>query len=260
MYIQNYEYYLRVKGTDEILRARPFGINDVEQVVKFAKKITMSPDNYKRLLGIGCTEEFSKTGALLETTEEEIAEVARDDRYFKLGIWDRADRLVAFMIVQLEDFDDFLVHSEDFSFRSGFEHNWDFWSSIKRLGGMTYKGDIGVSHDINFPKMFSILFYLGMSEMIKLGKTHCVTEVFRLTACTDCDGRHLLDITNERSFNAQTIAAAAYYVADYRLKQKNIADGVVVEYNAKILEYDFAKTVAKCKDVLLASDIEIKTY
>lgn len=257
--LQNGMNNYTVEYQDRCLTARSLIIEDITKIYALSKSVTINSENYRRILGIGCEADFRKTGALLETSKDELMEaVLHPESYISFGIWESDDEPVAFLVAQTEDIDNLLSSKEDFSFLKGYEDRWERWQHNKQEHRNLYKGGLAVRADSDFPKLFFVLYYIALSEALDMGYTNVITEVFSITEYYENSAWHKLDIYNERSFNAQVFGGKSEYVADGMIKEKNISESVKLHYYAKILDYDLVKTVSAAKKVIKDYGITIE--
>ena len=257
--LQNRINIYTAKYQDRCLTARPLVIEDISKIYALSQSVTINSENYRRILGIGCEADFRKTGALLETSKDELMEaVLHPESYISFGVWESDDKPVAFLVAQTEDVDNLLSSKDDFSFLKGYEDRWEKWQNNKREHRNLYKGDIAVRADSDFPKLFFVLYYTALREAIDKGYTNVITEVFSIAEYYENSAWHKLDIYNERSFNAQVFGGKSEYVADGMIKEKSISESVKLRYYAKILDYDLVKTVSAAEKVIKDYGITIE--
>ncbi len=255
---EDYGFEYVIDASDKELFARPFHKDDMAAVVEYAKSITINPDNYRTYLGIGCAPTFRKTGALLETSEEELREIAgRPDQYFSLGLWSGDQELLAFVTLQLEDVDQFLTDRQNVAFNSEFENKWDEWLEYKNHRIMAFRGDLAIRGRTAYSGLRDILYYLALKELRKRGIRYCVTEVFHIVDCMDRDGMHGVNVFNNPSFVSQIEGGGAVYVGDYKIMTKQIGEGISIRYYAKLLEYRVEHLYQICGEMLERKSIRV---
>lgn len=256
MILQSYKYEISCK--EYALIGKPVTEDEIDKVVQFAKEKTISEYNYKMMFGLEGDAGFPKMGALIETSEEDVyAVVNHPEQYFSVGLWNEQKQLLAFLFIQLEDLDGFLVQRENIRFRKGQEGKWNQWMKYIEGGQMAFKGDLAINSLLGYSKLFLILYYISIQELLKRGKKMCVTEVFHVLSCIDQEGVHDINLFNEQSFLAQVMGGGAEYVGDTKNIRKKIGKQVEVLYYAKLLEYKFPLLFQLCQREIDKEDIHI---
>ncbi len=252
-----FKYIININ--DITLIAEPMDLQTIDSVIALVEANTINVDNFERLFGKEGEPEFEKSGALLETSTEQLyAVLDNPEAYLSVVVKDSNNIIIGFVNVQLKDIDGFERSINNFNFKEGFELKGDEWKKEIAAGKMSYKGDIVINKSNPHSAAFFILLYVISKELYEIGKTKCVTEIFGITKYKYNGEVTDLNIYNRRSFEAQVLGAGAYYVADGSKSIINKDDKLAIEYYPKILEHDLLKLFEICKSALSKKNIIVQ--
>ena len=255
--MKEFEYSIDIEGVSYTVK--PLDSKTIDAVISLVEENSINSSNFRKLFGEEGEPEFEKSGALLETSVEELhAVMTYRNSYLSVVLEDSNNTVVGFLNTQLEDVDGFSSLIDKLSFNEGFDSKTDEWKEEINGGRMAYKGNYVLDKTSVYSGIFYVLVHILCKELIKLGKKRIIEDIFAITGYKYKDNTRNLDLFNKRSFISQVFGLEACYVADGPKSIIKKGDGLEIEYYTKFLELDLIKAYEICNRVLFERNITVQ--
>ena len=242
------DFKYRINIGDIELTAKPLDAQTIASLISLLEDNVVNSKNYKRLFGEEGEPEFETTGALCNTSKEQMYAIIRNpELYLSLVVTDSNNHVIGFIDTQLEDLEDFTASIDGLHYIEGLDYKRDEWREAINAGKVTFKGDMAIDKNNVVEDLFYVIIYIFFRELVSLGKTTSIVDIISITGYKYNDKAYSIDIYNRRSFFAQVIGLDACYVADSAKSILRKDDGLEIEYYEKLIEHDIFKASEICR-------------